>query len=140
MRDFLDIVLSWTVSRLVPAISPIATFSRLLQNKIFKTSVFPQVESLYPEKMGPANMPLDEFLAKGLPLLDEAIQKRIESAASNGNVLRYVCLIEESRYLLITYLVLLPHKEEIYKLINALIISYCLLLVSSWFYPCQNNL
>lgn len=50
-------------------------------------------------------MPLDEFLAKGLPLLDEDIQKRIENASSNGNVLRYVCLIEESRYLLVTYLV-----------------------------------
>ncbi|KAL1558299.1 homoserine dehydrogenase-like isoform X1 [Salvia divinorum] len=69
--------------------------ARLLGHRIELDSI--KVESLYPEKMGPANMPLDEFLAKGLPLLDEAIQKRIESAASNGNVLRYVCLIEESR-------------------------------------------
>ncbi|XP_042044056.1 bifunctional aspartokinase/homoserine dehydrogenase 1-like isoform X2 [Salvia splendens] len=69
--------------------------ARLLGHRIELDSI--KVESLYPEKMGPANIPLDEFLANGLPLLDEAIQKRIESAASNGNVLRYVCLIEESR-------------------------------------------
>ncbi|XP_057782144.1 uncharacterized protein LOC131000315 [Salvia miltiorrhiza] len=69
--------------------------ARLLGHRIELDSI--KVESLYPEKMGPAKMPLDEFLAEGLPLLDEDIQKRIENASSNGNVLRYVCLIEESR-------------------------------------------
>lgn len=43
-------------------------------------------------------MPLEEFLKNGLPLLDKGIQERIEKASSNGNVLRYVCLIDDSRY------------------------------------------
>lgn len=55
--------------------------------------------------MRPGVMSLEEFLVNGLPSLDKDIQKRIENASSNGNVLRYVCLIEESRYLIITYLV-----------------------------------
>lgn len=42
-------------------------------------------------------MPMDDFLVNGLPLLDEEIRNRVEKASSNGNVLRYVCVIEESR-------------------------------------------
>ncbi|CAL5322279.1 unnamed protein product [Camellia sinensis] len=36
------------------------------------------------------------FLVNGLPLLDKGIQERVERASSNGNVLRYVCVIEDS--------------------------------------------
>ena len=57
-----------------------------------------QVESLFPVEMGPNMMPVEAFLENGLPLLDKGIQERVEKASSNGNVLRYVCLIEESRY------------------------------------------
>lgn len=42
---------------------------------------------------------LDDFLGRGLLLLDNDIQERVEKAASNGNVLRYVCVIEGPRYL-----------------------------------------
>lgn len=55
---------------------------------------------MYPVEMEPDVMPLEEFLVNGLPLLDEDIKKRIDNASSNGNVLRYVCLIEGSRYLI----------------------------------------
>lgn len=43
-------------------------------------------------------MPVEDFLVNGLPLLDKDIQNRINKASLNGKVLRYVCLIEESRY------------------------------------------
>ncbi|KAK6144141.1 hypothetical protein DH2020_020961 [Rehmannia glutinosa] len=69
--------------------------ARLLGHRINMDSI--KIESLYPVEMGPDVMPLEEFLANGLPSLDKDIQKRIDSASSNGNVLRYVCLIEESR-------------------------------------------
>ncbi|KAI3461205.1 hypothetical protein Pfo_017868 [Paulownia fortunei] len=69
--------------------------ARLLGHRINLDSI--KVESLYPLEMGPDIMPLEEFLVNGLPLLDKDLQKRIDSASSNGNVLRYVCLIEESR-------------------------------------------
>lgn len=59
-----------------------------------------QVESLYPKEMGPDVMTVDDFLGRGLLLLDKDIQERVEKAASNGNVLRYVCVIEGPRYLL----------------------------------------
>ncbi|KAK4358486.1 hypothetical protein RND71_020715 [Anisodus tanguticus] len=56
-----------------------------------------KIESLYPEKMGPDVMPLEDFLVNGLPLLDKNIEDRIKQASANGNVLRYVCLIDDSR-------------------------------------------
>lgn len=56
-----------------------------------------KIESLYPPEMGPDMMSVEDFLAIGLPLLDKNIQDRIEKASSNGNVLRYVCLIENKR-------------------------------------------
>lgn len=69
--------------------------ARLLGHRIELDSI--KVESLYPVEMGHGKMSVDDFLSKGLPLLDEDVQKRIKHASSNGNVLRYVCLIEESR-------------------------------------------
>ncbi|KAK8964644.1 hypothetical protein KSP40_PGU018166 [Platanthera guangdongensis] len=48
--------------------------------------------------MGPKSMPMDEFMSHGLPLLDRDVGERIEVAASKGNVLRYVCVVEGSRY------------------------------------------
>ena len=59
-----------------------------------------QIESLYPKEMGPDVMTVEDFLDSGLLLLDKGIQERVEKAASNGNVLRYVCVIEGSRHLL----------------------------------------
>ncbi|XP_009799306.1 uncharacterized protein [Nicotiana sylvestris] len=56
-----------------------------------------KIESLYPEEMGPDVMPLEDFLANGLPLLDKNIEDRIKQASANGNVLRYVCLIDDTR-------------------------------------------
>ncbi|KAL8501767.1 hypothetical protein ACS0TY_021041 [Phlomoides rotata] len=69
--------------------------ARLLGHRIELDNI--KVESLYPVEMGSDVMPLEDFLVHGLPSLDKDIQKKIESASSNGNVLRYVCLIEESR-------------------------------------------
>lgn len=69
--------------------------ARLLGHRINLDSI--KVESMYPVEMGPDVMLLEDFLLKGLPLLDKDIQKRIDAASSKGNVLRYVCLIEESR-------------------------------------------
>ncbi|XP_028069781.1 DNA topoisomerase 2-like isoform X2 [Camellia sinensis] len=47
--------------------------------------------------MGPNLMHVEDFLVNGLPLPDKGIQERVERASSNGNVLRYVCVIEDSR-------------------------------------------
>ncbi|KAL2240008.1 uncharacterized protein LOC105170972 [Sesamum indicum] len=69
--------------------------ARLLGRRINLDSI--KVESLYPVEMGPDVMSVDEFLSNGLPLLDKDIQNRIDNASSKGKVLRYVCLIEESR-------------------------------------------
>ncbi|KAL0460872.1 UNVERIFIED_CONTAM: Bifunctional aspartokinase/homoserine dehydrogenase 1 [Sesamum latifolium] len=69
--------------------------ARLLGRRINLDSI--KVESLYPVEMGPDVMPVDEFLSNGLPLLDKNIQNRIDNASSKGKVLRYVCLIEDSR-------------------------------------------
>ncbi|GFZ18046.1 glyceraldehyde-3-phosphate dehydrogenase-like family protein [Actinidia rufa] len=70
--------------------------ARLLGKRIDLDSI--KVESLFPVEMGPNMMPVEAFLENGLPLLDKGIQERVEKASSNGNVLRYVCLIEDSRY------------------------------------------
>ncbi|KAK9154534.1 hypothetical protein Sjap_002014 [Stephania japonica] len=55
-----------------------------------------KVESLYPDKMGPGKMSLEDFLGSGLPLLDEDVEERIKAASLRGNVLRYVCIITDS--------------------------------------------
>ncbi|KAL6527874.1 hypothetical protein OROMI_029685 [Orobanche minor] len=68
--------------------------ARLLGHRVSLDRI--KIESLYPVEMRPDVMPVEEFLSNGLPSLDKDIQKRVENAASNGKVLRYVCLIEES--------------------------------------------
>ncbi|KAL3530164.1 hypothetical protein ACH5RR_009486 [Cinchona calisaya] len=65
--------------------------ARLLGHRLNLENI--KVESLYPVEMGPNMMPVEDFLVNGLPLLDKGIQDRIMKASSNGNVLRYVCLI-----------------------------------------------
>lgn len=57
------------------------------------------MESLYPEEMGPNSMSTEDFLGGGLSLIDKEIAERVRVASLKGNVLRYVCLIEDSRYL-----------------------------------------
>lgn len=69
--------------------------ARLLGQRIEMNSI--KVESLYPKEMGPKAMAVEEFLANALPQLDNQIAERVKKAASNGNVLRYVCMIEGSR-------------------------------------------
>ncbi|KAL9228651.1 hypothetical protein vseg_004206 [Gypsophila vaccaria] len=69
--------------------------ARLLGQQIDLESL--KVESLYPVEMGPKAMSVDEFLADGVPQLDNQIAERVKRAASNGNVLRYVCVIEGPR-------------------------------------------
>ncbi|KAG4909367.1 hypothetical protein JHK87_055483 [Glycine soja] len=69
--------------------------ARILGHQINLDSI--QIESLYPKEMGPGVMTVEDFLNRGLLLLDKDIQDRVEKAASNGNVLRYVCVIMGSR-------------------------------------------
>ncbi|XP_071730600.1 uncharacterized protein [Rutidosis leptorrhynchoides] len=69
--------------------------SRLLGYRTDMNNI--SIESLYPAEMGPDVMSLEDFLANGLPLLDSDIKERINKASSNGKVLRYVCLIQNSR-------------------------------------------
>ncbi|KAF8009403.1 hypothetical protein BT93_J0403 [Corymbia citriodora subsp. variegata] len=69
--------------------------ARLLGRRITMDSI--KVESLYPEEMGPTVMSVDEFLSKGLPLLDKSICDRVAKASISGNALRYVCVIEGTR-------------------------------------------
>lgn len=47
--------------------------------------------------MGSDAMNVEEFLANGVLQLDNHLADRVEKAASKGNVLRYVCVIEGSR-------------------------------------------
>ncbi|KAL6499692.1 hypothetical protein OROGR_027602 [Orobanche gracilis] len=68
--------------------------ARLLGHRVSLDRI--KIESLYPVEMRPDVMPVEEFLSNGLPSIDKDFQKRVENAASNGKVLRYVCLIEES--------------------------------------------
>ncbi|GMP67807.1 hypothetical protein CsSME_00027677 [Camellia sinensis var. sinensis] len=75
--------------------------ARLLGQRIDLDNI--KVESLYPEEMGPNIMHVEDFLVNGLPLLDKGIQERVERASSNGNVLRYVCVIEDSRYFIFLF-------------------------------------
>ncbi|KAI3409515.1 Homoserine dehydrogenase (HDH) [Psidium guajava] len=69
--------------------------ARLLGRRITMDSI--KVESLYPDEMGPTVMSVDEFVSKGLPLLDKSICERVAKASVSGNVLRYVCVIEGTR-------------------------------------------
>ncbi|CAJ1965096.1 unnamed protein product [Sphenostylis stenocarpa] len=69
--------------------------ARILGHQINLDSI--QIESLYPREMGPDVMTVEDFLNRGLLLLDKDIETRVQKAASNGNVLRYVCVIEGSR-------------------------------------------
>lgn len=43
-------------------------------------------------------MSVEEFLCGGLASLDNYVRERVKNASSNGNVLRYVCVIDGSRY------------------------------------------
>lgn len=56
-----------------------------------------QVDSLYPDAMKPDKMTTKDFVEKGLLLLDKDIEEKVKSALSKENVLRYVCIIEDSR-------------------------------------------
>ncbi|CAO2840983.1 unnamed protein product [Amaranthus hypochondriacus] len=69
--------------------------ARLLGQRIELDSI--KVESLYPAEMGPNSMSVEEFLANGVPKLDDQLAERVDKAAARGNVLRYVCVIEGSR-------------------------------------------
>ncbi|KAE9619934.1 hypothetical protein Lal_00040254 [Lupinus albus] len=69
--------------------------ARILGRRINMDSI--QIESLYPKEMAPDLMTVEDFLGRGLSLLDKDIQERVEKAASKGNVLRYVCVIEDSK-------------------------------------------
>ncbi|KAL1832159.1 hypothetical protein DCAR_0102173 [Daucus carota subsp. sativus] len=69
--------------------------ARLLGLRINLDSI--KIESFYPEDMGPSVMPVNDFMKNGLPLLDKDIEDKIKRASSNGNALRYVCMIEDSR-------------------------------------------
>lgn len=56
-----------------------------------------KIESLYPEEMAPSVMSIEDFLGTGILSLDKDIQERVSKASLNGNVLRYVCVIDASR-------------------------------------------
>ena len=43
-------------------------------------------------------MSVEDFLDSGLVKLDINIKERVRKASLNGNVLRYVCVIEGTRY------------------------------------------
>nr|XP_011461788.1 PREDICTED: bifunctional aspartokinase/homoserine dehydrogenase 2, chloroplastic isoform X3 [Fragaria vesca subsp. vesca] len=57
-----------------------------------------KIQSLYPKEMAPGIMSVEEFLGSGLQLLDKGIKERVSMASLSGNVLRYVCVIEASRW------------------------------------------
>ncbi|KAF3327272.1 hypothetical protein FCM35_KLT07390 [Carex littledalei] len=56
-----------------------------------------KIESLYPSEFGPDSMSTEDFLAKGLSHLDEKLKERVATASLKGNVLRYVCVIQDLR-------------------------------------------
>lgn len=55
------------------------------------------VESLFPTHMDQDRMSMEQFLTEGLSTLDAALNDRVNSAKSRGNVLRYVATIAEKR-------------------------------------------
>ncbi|KDP42905.1 hypothetical protein JCGZ_23847 [Jatropha curcas] len=69
--------------------------ARLLGRRINLDNI--EIESLYPDEMGPHAMSVEKFLGSGIALLDNNIQERVKKASLNQNVLRYVCVIEGSR-------------------------------------------
>ncbi|KAJ6790645.1 uncharacterized protein M6B38_174385 [Iris pallida] len=69
--------------------------ARLLGQRINLSDI--QVESLYPDELGPNSMSTEAFLESGLSSLDKDVDERVRSASSKGNVLRYVCVIEGPR-------------------------------------------
>ncbi|XP_021892616.1 uncharacterized protein LOC110810684 isoform X2 [Carica papaya] len=69
--------------------------ARLLGRKINLDTI--EVESLYPKEMGPDAMSVEDFLGGRIALLDKDIHGRVGKASLNGNVLRYVFVIEGSR-------------------------------------------
>ncbi|KAH0465273.1 hypothetical protein IEQ34_005376 [Dendrobium chrysotoxum] len=69
--------------------------ARLLGQRINLEDI--KVDSLYPDNMGPKSISVDDFINHGLPLLDKEVGEKVAVAASKGNVLRYVCMIEGSR-------------------------------------------
>lgn len=69
--------------------------ARLLGLRITLDSI--KIESLFPEEMGASVMSIENFLDSGLLVLDKDIQERVNKSSLNGNVLRYVCVIEGSR-------------------------------------------
>ncbi|KAD4178499.1 hypothetical protein E3N88_27090 [Mikania micrantha] len=68
--------------------------ARLLGQRIDMNTI--KIESLYPNNMGPSMMTLEDFLANGLPLLDNDIQEKVKKASLNEKVLRYVCILQNS--------------------------------------------
>lgn len=48
--------------------------------------------------MAPNVMSVEDFMSNGLSSLDKDIDERVKNAYSKGNVLRYVCVIEGSRF------------------------------------------
>ncbi|XP_008237972.1 PREDICTED: bifunctional aspartokinase/homoserine dehydrogenase [Prunus mume] len=69
--------------------------ARLLGRRINLDDI--KIESLYPEEMAPSVMSIEDFLGTGILSLDKDIQERVSKASLNGNVLRYVCVIDASR-------------------------------------------
>nr|XP_043630971.1 bifunctional aspartokinase/homoserine dehydrogenase 1 isoform X2 [Erigeron canadensis] len=69
--------------------------ARLLGQRIDMKTV--KIQSLYPDNMGPDMISVEDFLVNGLPLLDKGFEERIKKASSNGKVLRYVCILQNSR-------------------------------------------
>lgn len=69
--------------------------ARLLGMRINMSDI--EVESLYPDELGPNLMSTEDFIHSGLPSLDKDFSERVKKASSKGNVLRYVCMIEGSR-------------------------------------------
>ncbi|PQM36422.1 bifunctional aspartokinase/homoserine dehydrogenase [Prunus yedoensis var. nudiflora] len=69
--------------------------ARLLGQRINLDDI--KIESLYPEEMAPSVMSIEDFLGTGILSLDKDIQERVSKASLNGNVLRYVCVIDASR-------------------------------------------
>ncbi|GLU11768.1 hypothetical protein SLE2022_284900 [Rubroshorea leprosula] len=69
--------------------------ARLLGRWISLDSI--KIESLYPKEMEPGVMSVQDFMENGLIKLDNNIQERVKKASLNGNVLRYVCVIDGSR-------------------------------------------
>lgn len=59
-------------------------------------------------------MSVEDFLNGGVVKLDNNIEERVKKASLNGNVLRYVCVIEGARYL---HIHVTPFKTPIEMLI-----------------------